>query len=74
MDTAAPPPTPPIVIVALGYASAVPVVAQYGNALAGKVIIDISNPIKSDGDGLATPDGTSAAQEIAKAAPASATW
>jgi len=61
-----------IVIVALGYANVVPVVAQYGNALAGKVIIDICNPVNSAGDGLAIPDGTSIAQEVAKAAPASA--
>ena len=61
-----------IVILAVPYASAVPVVAQYGDALAGKVIIDITNPFNADADGLATPDGTSVAQEIAKAAPASA--
>jgi predicted dinucleotide-binding enzyme len=61
-----------IVIVALGYANVVPVVAQYGNALAGKVIVDICNPVNSAGDGLATPDGTSSAQEVANAAPASA--
>ena len=35
-----------IVILAVPYASAVPVVAQYGDALAGKVIIDITNPIE----------------------------
>ena len=61
-----------IVIVALLYANVVPVVAQYGNALAGKVIVDISNPFNSAADGLAIPDGTSIAQEVAKAAPASA--
>ena len=61
-----------IVIVALMYANVVPVVAQYGNALAGKVIVDISNPFNSAADGLAIPDGTSIAQEVAKAAPASA--
>lgn len=61
-----------IVILAVPYASAVPVVAQYGDALAGKIIIDITNPVNADATGLATPDGTSAAQEIAKAAPASA--
>ncbi len=61
-----------IVIVALLYASVVPVVAQYGNALAGKVIVDICNPVNSAGDGLAIPDGTSIAQEVAKAAPDSA--
>ena len=61
-----------IVIVALLYANVVPVVAQYGDALAGKVIVDISNPFNSAADGLATPDGTSIAQKVAKAAPASA--
>jgi predicted dinucleotide-binding enzyme len=61
-----------IVILAVPNASAVPVVTQYGNALAGKVIIDITNPMKADASGLTTPDGTSAAQEIAEAAPASA--
>jgi predicted dinucleotide-binding enzyme len=61
-----------IVIVALGYANVVPVVAQYGNALAGKVIVDICNPVNAAADGLATPDGTSSAQEVANAAPASA--
>jgi predicted dinucleotide-binding enzyme len=61
-----------IVILAVPYASAVPVVAQYGDALAGKVIIDISNTFNADATGLVTPDGSSGAQEIAKAAPASA--
>jgi predicted dinucleotide-binding enzyme len=61
-----------IVILAVPYASAVPVVAQYGDALAGKVIIDITNPINAGATGLVTPDGTSGAQEIAKAVPASA--
>jgi predicted dinucleotide-binding enzyme len=61
-----------IVIVALGYANVVPVVAQYGNALAGKVIVDICNPVNSAGDGLAIPDGTSIAQQVAEAAPDSA--
>jgi predicted dinucleotide-binding enzyme len=53
-----------IVILAVPYASAVPVVARYRDALAGKVIIDISNTFNAD--------GTSAAQQTAKAAPASA--
>lgn len=61
-----------VVIVALLYASVVPVVAQYGDALAGKVIVDISNPFNSAADGLAVPEGTSIAQEVAKVAPASA--
>ncbi|WP_410630992.1 NADPH-dependent F420 reductase [Amycolatopsis sp. cmx-4-83] len=61
-----------IVIVALLYASVVPVVAHYGDALAGKVIVEISNPFNSAADGLAHGEGTSIAQEVAKAAPASA--
>jgi 8-hydroxy-5-deazaflavin:NADPH oxidoreductase len=61
-----------IVIMALLYANVVPVVAQYGDALAGKVIVDISNPFNSAADGLAIPEDTSIAQEVAKAAPASA--
>lgn len=61
-----------IVIVALRYADVVPVVAHYGNALADKVIVDISNPFNASADGLAVPDDTSIAQEVAKAAPAGA--
>jgi 8-hydroxy-5-deazaflavin:NADPH oxidoreductase len=65
-------PTGDIVIVALLYAGVVPVVAQYGDALAGKIIVDISNPFNSAADGLAIPDGTSIAQQVAKAAPVGA--
>jgi 8-hydroxy-5-deazaflavin:NADPH oxidoreductase len=61
-----------IVVLAVPYASAVPVVAQYGDALAGKFIIDISNTFNADATGLVIPEGTSGAQEIAKAVPASA--
>ncbi|MEB8337512.1 NADPH-dependent F420 reductase [Streptomyces endophyticus] len=61
-----------IVILAVPYDSAVPLVSLYGDALAGKVIVDITNPFNPSATGVATPDGTSAAQEIAKAAPASA--
>ena len=61
-----------LVILAVPYASAVPVIAQYGDALAGKVVIDISNTSTADATGLVTPDGTSGAQEIAKSIPASA--
>jgi len=53
-----------IVVLAVPYASAVPVVAQYGDALAGKVIIDISNTSNADATGLVTPDGTSGAHVV----------
>ncbi|GAA3094326.1 putative dinucleotide-binding enzyme [Kribbella aluminosa] len=61
-----------LVILAVPYAGAVPIVAQYGDALAGKVIIDITNTFNADAAGLVTPGDTSGAQEIAEAAPASA--
>jgi hypothetical protein len=61
-----------IVLLAVKYASCAPLVSQYGDALAGKIIVDISNDPAPGGTELATPEGTSAAQEIAKAAPASA--
>jgi len=61
-----------IVILAVPYASAAQVVSQYGDALADKVIVDISNPFNPSATGLDAPDGTSIAQEIVKAAPASA--
>ncbi|HVX42864.1 MAG TPA: NAD(P)-binding domain-containing protein [Mycobacteriales bacterium] len=61
-----------IVIVAVPYAGVVPAITHYGKALAGKVIVDISNPFNADADGLAHGEGTSAAQEIADVAPAGA--
>ncbi|KAA0095975.1 NADP oxidoreductase [Mycolicibacterium sp. P1-18] len=65
-------PTGDIVIVALRFADVVPVVTHYGNALSGKVIVDISNPFNEAADGLAIADDTSIAREVAKAAPADA--
>ncbi|HLI01857.1 MAG TPA: NAD(P)-binding domain-containing protein [Acidimicrobiales bacterium] len=61
-----------IVIMALLYDGVVPVAAQYGEALAGKVIVDISNPFNATLDGLAHREETSIAEELAKAAPVSA--
>ena len=65
-------PTGDIVITALLYNSVVPVVTEYGDALADKIIIDISNPFNATFDGLAHNEQTSIAQEVAKIAPASA--
>lgn len=61
-----------IVILAVPYSGAASAVADYGDALDGKVIIDISNPVVADLSGLVTPSGSSGAQEIAKVAPAGA--
>ncbi|CAM5336075.1 NAD(P)-binding domain-containing protein OS=Streptomyces tendae OX=1932 GN=GUR47_24395 PE=4 SV=1 [Streptomyces tendae] len=59
-----------IVVLALLHNGVVPAVTQYGDALAGKVVVDISNPFNSTFDGLAHHEETSIAQEVAKAAPA----
>jgi predicted dinucleotide-binding enzyme len=65
-------PSGEIVILAVPYASAVPIVRQYGDSLAGKVIVDISNSFAPGVTGLLTPDGSSAAEQIAGVAPADA--
>jgi 8-hydroxy-5-deazaflavin:NADPH oxidoreductase len=70
--TAGTAPAGDIVILAVPYTSAAQIVREYGDMLDGKVIIDITNPFAPDFKGLVTPDGSSAAQEIAKAAPAGA--
>src|SRR5471032_2584431 len=61
-----------IVILAVPYAAVLDVVKQYGEALAGKLLVDITNPINSDFTGFVTPVDSFGAQEIARAAPANA--
>jgi predicted dinucleotide-binding enzyme len=58
-----------IVIVAILYAGAVEVVAHYGDALGGKVLVDITNPFNADASGLVTSAGNSVTQQIAAVAP-----
>ena len=58
-----------IVIVAVLYAGAVDVVTHYGDALAGKILVDITNPFNADASGLVTTPGNSVSQQIAAAAP-----
>lgn len=60
-----------IVILAVLFAGAVPVVSEYGEALAGKIVVDITNPFNADATGLAVPDDTSVAQMLAEVVPAS---
>lgn len=61
-----------IVILAVPYSGTAAVVADFGEALDGKVIVDIANPVAPDLSGLVTPSGSSGAQEIAKSLPAGA--
>lgn len=58
-----------IVILAVLYSGAVDVVAHYGDALAGKTLVDITNPFNADATGLATTAGNSMSQRIADTAP-----
>ena len=51
------------------YAGAVEVVAHYGDALSGKILVDITNPFNEDASGLVTTAGDSMSQRIAAAAP-----
>ncbi|MET3922533.1 NADPH-dependent F420 reductase [Arthrobacter sp. UYEF20] len=62
-----------IVVLAVPFDAAKSVVSAYGEALAGKTIVDITNPVNFETfDSLVVEAGTSAAEEIAKLAPASA--
>jgi predicted dinucleotide-binding enzyme len=61
-----------IVILAVPYPAVLDVVKQYGEGLAGKLLVDITNPVASDHMSFVTPEDSFGAQEIAKAAPADA--
>ena len=58
-----------VVVVAVLAGGAVDVVAQFGDALAGKILIDITNPFNGDASGLVTSAGDSMADRIRAAAP-----
>ncbi|UDY23501.1 NADPH-dependent F420 reductase [Nocardioides sp. Kera G14] len=64
------PPTGEIVVLAVLYQGAVDAVASYGQALSGKILVDITNPFNADGTGIVTMVGNSIAQQIASVAPA----
>ena len=58
-----------VVVLAVPYEAAAPLVREYGEDLAGKVVVDITNPVDwQTFDGLVTPPDSSAAEEIQKAA------
>lgn len=56
------------VVLATGYGDAVAALRGVGN-LAGKVVVDITNPLTTDYMGLTIGHSTSAAEEIARAVP-----
>ena len=61
-----------VVVLAVPYAAAASIVQQYGDQLAGKVIVDITNPVDFSTMSPSVAAGTSGAEEIAKATPAGA--
>jgi len=59
-----------VVVLALPFAAAEEVAAANREELAGKIVVDISNPVDfATFDSLVVPPGTSAAEQIAAAAP-----
>ncbi len=64
--------TDPVLVNALRYPAAFDVIASYGQQIDGKILVDITNPLNQTFDDLATPPGTSAAEELARVAPAGA--
>ena len=59
-----------IVVLALPFPAGKEVAASYGDQLAGKTVVDICNPVDfATFDSLVVPPGTSAAEQIAAAAP-----
>jgi predicted dinucleotide-binding enzyme len=59
----------PVVVLALPYEAARAFAAANAAKLAGKILIDISNPLNATYDGLVTAPGKSAAEEIAAVLP-----
>jgi 8-hydroxy-5-deazaflavin:NADPH oxidoreductase len=58
-----------VVVFAVYYQGALELARELGDRLAGKVVVDISNPLNQTFDALATQPGTSAAEEVAATVP-----
>ena len=59
-----------IVVFAVYYPGIKDAVREYGDGLAGKVVVDITNPLDTQTwDDLATPPGTSSAEEVQRLVP-----
>jgi len=56
-----------VVVFAVWYGANLELAKQLGNRLAGKVVVDIANPLNSTFDGLATAPDSSSAEDLAKA-------
>jgi predicted dinucleotide-binding enzyme len=58
-----------VVVLALWHQQALDFARANAAALSGKVVVDIANPLNATYDGLVTPPGSSAAEELARVAP-----
>ena len=58
-----------VVVLAVYYPDARAAAEQYGGQLAGKVVVDITNPVNETFDGLVVPPDGSATQELESLAP-----
>jgi predicted dinucleotide-binding enzyme len=58
-----------VVVLAVYYPEARAAVKQYADQLAGKVVVDITNPVNATFDGLVVPPDGSATNELAGLAP-----
>ena len=58
-----------VVVLAVYYPDARGAVEQYADQLAGKVVVDITNPVNETFDGLVVPPDGSATNELASLAP-----
>jgi predicted dinucleotide-binding enzyme len=56
-----------VVVLAVWYGTNIEIAKQLGDKLAGKVVVDIANPLNSTYDGLATASDSSSAEDLAKA-------
>ena len=55
-----------IVVLAVWYGTNIEIARQLGSKLAGKVVVDIANPLNATYDGLATAPDSSSAEDLAK--------
>src|SRR5574339_581267 len=56
-----------VVVLAVWYGTNIEVARKLGDQLAGKVVVDIANPLNSTFDGLATAPDSSSAEDLARA-------
>ena len=56
-----------VVVLAVWYGTNIELAKQLGAKLAGKVVVDIANPLNSTFDGLATAPDSSSAEDLARA-------